>query len=117
MTSAFFGDGAMEYTTPKPSSLAFWTVTEAAAFSSGKFAAAPVRSGLIFSQCSPPSVVFITNCVPRNSMPLSIGDITSIGVHGARYFRLLISVPQFGIGHGEISWLNEVRLSYRTTPP
>ena len=57
-------------------------------FSVAALAVAPVRSGLIWSQCSPPSVVFITYCMPMNSASFSIGDMTSIGVHGARYLRL-----------------------------
>src|ERR1022692_1508356 len=65
ISSAFSGEGAMLYTTPKPRSFAFCTVAGPAGFSLAGFGAAPVRSGLIFSQCRPPSVVFITYCVPR----------------------------------------------------
>ena len=83
----------------------------------GAFGAAPVRSGLIFSQCRPPSVVFITYCVPRYSVFFSIGEKTSIGVQGSRYLRSLISLAKFGIGHGVMSWLSEVRRSQRTTLP
>src|SRR5450432_1975474 len=117
ITSAFFADGEIEYTTPNPRSFAFCTVVGVVGFSAAGVAAAPVRSGLIFCQRSPPSDVFITYCVPRNSAPFSLVDITSIGVHGARYFRPLMSVPQFCIGHGVMSWLNEVRRSKRTTLP
>ena len=117
ISSAFRGEGAMLNTTPKPRSFAFCTVTGPAGFSLGAFGAAPVRSGLIFSQCRPPSVVFITYCVPRYSAFFSAGEKTSIGVHGSRYLRSLISLPKLGVGHGVMSWLNEVRRSQRTTLP
>src|SRR5271165_4842574 len=111
ISSAFNGDGAILNTTPKPRSFVFCTVTGPAGFALGAFDSAPVRSGLIFSQCRPPSVVFITYCVPRKSVLFSIGEKTSIGVHGPRYLRSLISVFQFCTGHGEMSWLKEVRRS------
>src|ERR1019366_4509583 len=63
--AAFRGEGAMLYTTPKPRSFAFCAMVGPADFSLATFGAAPVRSGLIFAQCKPPSVVLITYCVPR----------------------------------------------------
>src|SRR5271157_5921112 len=117
ISPAFKGDGAMLKTTPKPRSFAFWIVVGPVGFSLGAFGGAPVKSGLILSQCRPPSVVFITYCVPRYRVFFSIGEKTSMGVQGSRYFRSLISVFQLCIGHGAMSWLSEVRRSQRTTLP
>src|SRR5208283_1478227 len=78
---------------------------------------APVRSGLMISQCRPPSTVFITYCVPRKIVLLSIGENSSAGAHGSRYLRRLMSTPKFCCGQGVTSWLNEVRRLKRETPP
>src|ERR1017187_6950593 len=85
------GEGAIAKTTPYPLSRASETEggPEAFCFASR----APVKSGLILCQCSPPSVVVITYCVPRNRVFLSTGEKINIGVQGARYFRSAIEAP------------------------
>src|ERR1700685_84482 len=58
-------DGAMVKTTPYPYCFALAIVGGSSALLSFDGGVAPVRSGLMVSQCRPPSIVFITYCVPR----------------------------------------------------